>query len=200
MVGVMTLTFTRRLLGLDAPQTRYRDAGSALPIESVVALIAGLSFVAGLVHVGASLAHFTTLPFYATAFAVVATLQIGWAGWVALSASTSALVSGVVANVAIVALWVTSLTVAVQITPLLPAHPHTVYLCVLSVIQGSSGGVSALVALTAILPELVIAVAVACLLAHGRSSLARRAVPMLAPVLLAAMFLSVLYGVGGHGS
>jgi hypothetical protein len=199
MERVMTLTFTRRMLGLDAPQVCYRHADSALPIESVVALIAGLSFVAGLIHVGASIAHFGTLPFYAAAFGVVAALQILWAGWIALAASRSALISGVVANLAIVALWVTSLTVSVRLAPQPQARAHTVYLCFLSVIQGSTGSVSVLVALTAILPELVIAVAIGCLLAKGRSGLARRAVPKLAPLLLGAMFLSVLYGIGGHG-
>jgi predicted PurR-regulated permease PerM len=65
------------------------------------------------------------------------------------------------------------------------------------VIHHSAGGVSIVVALTAILPELVIAAAAACLLAQGRSRLARRTVPKLAAVLLATMFLTVLYGVGG---
>jgi Trk-type K+ transport system membrane component len=193
-----TMTLPRWLLGLDVPQ----PADETRPVrctESVVPLIAGLSFVAGLIHVGASLAHFSALPFYATAFAVVAALQVGWAAWLSRRPSRSALISGLVGNIAIVALWATSLAVAVR-TPAQPlVHTHTVYLCFLSVIQGGAGGVSVVVALTAILPELVIALAAALLLAQARSLLAQRAIPKLAPVLLAVMFLSVLYGVGGHG-
>jgi hypothetical protein len=197
MLALMTAIVVRRMLGLDLAPVGERGARPLAATESVVALIAGLSFVAGLVHVGASIAHFSTLPFYATAFAFVAALQICWAVWVSRYASRSALIAGLAANVAIVTLWASSLIFSVRVAAQPLAHPHTVYLCFLSVIHDSGGGVSILAALTAILPELVIAVAAACLLTQAHSQLARRAVPKLAAVLLATMFLSVLYGVGG---
>jgi hypothetical protein len=193
----MTAIVMRRMLGLELAPRGEREPRPLTATDSLVPLIAGLSFVAGLVHVGASIAHFTTLPFYASAFAFVAVLQICWAVWLARTASRSMLITGLAANVAIVALWATSLIFSVRVGPQPLSHTHAIYLCFLSVIHHSGGGVSIAVALTAILPELVIAAAAACLLAQGRSRLARRAVPKLAAILLAAMFLTVLYGVGG---
>jgi hypothetical protein len=199
LVAMTGYTLPRRLLGLDAPQPTAREARLATSTESVIVLIAGLSFVAGLIHVGASIAHISVLPVYATAFATVAGLQIGWAAWLSRRPTRRALVTGLVANVAIVALWLTSLTVSVPTGAGQPlAHPHALYLCFLSVIQSSGGGINALVASVAILPELVIALAVLAVLGEQSSALARRTIPRLAPLLLAAMFLSVLYGVGGQ--
>jgi hypothetical protein len=193
----MTAIVVRRMLGLELAPRGEREARPLAATDSLVPLIAGLSFVAGLVHIGASIAHFSTLPFYASAFAFVAALQICWAIWLSRSASRSALITGLAANMAIVALWVASLTFSVRVAPQPVAHPHAVYLCFLSVIHDSGGGVTILAAMTAILPELVIALAAACLLTRAHSQVARRAVPKLAAVLVATMFLSVLYGVGG---
>jgi hypothetical protein len=194
----MTTTVVRRLLGLEIPErTNERPAG-ALSSASVLALVAGLSLIAGLIHVSASVSHFSTLPTYAVAFAAVALAQICWASWLFCRPSKAALATGLVANLGIIVLWGTSLMAGVRVVPHVHAHP--VYLCLLTIVPTSGTGASLLPAVVASVPALVIALATSCLLAEHRSRLARFALSNLAPVLFVAMFLSALYGVGGHAA
>jgi len=140
-----------------------------------------VAFIAGLIHVGAAVDHFGEFPLYTVVFAFLAVVQLTWAILVVWRPSRAVLVGGCGFNVAIIGLWAASRTVGVPIAPE-PWVPEPV---------GAPD-------LVATLDEVLIVLAALTLLMAARRPLARRVVACMAPVLLAALLLSVLYGVSGH--
>jgi hypothetical protein len=92
------------------------------------------------------------------------------------------LIWGAGANAAIAAIWVTSRTVGLPIGP----QPW---------VAEPVGVVDAI----AVVAESIVVLAASCVALAARSSLARRTVSRMAPVLLCVLFIGVLYGVGGGG-
>jgi hypothetical protein len=179
----MRRTLARVLLGYD-PVPEGPAAAPVAPTraETVLFLIAGLSFVAGVIHIGASIDHAQEFLLYTPVFALFAAFQIGWALLVTRRCSRRVLVLGIALNAAIVLLWVASRTVGVPIAPV-PWGPEPV-------------GAADLLAAVA---ESAIVLGTACVLRSPGSRFAQRALAWLAPVLLGVLFLSVMYGVtGGH--
>lgn len=160
------------------------DAGmetvDAVPAATVIALMAGVSFVAGLIHIRASIDHADEFLLYTPVFALLAALQIGWAVWVTRASSRRVLLCGGALNLAIIGLWVASRTIGVPIAEQ-PWVPEAV-------------GAPDLMATVA---ESVIVLGTACMLMALQSPVAQRVLARLAPVLLVVTFLSVLYGLGG---
>jgi hypothetical protein len=151
--------------------------------DAVIPLIAALSAAAGLIHIGASADHAKEFALYVPAFAAIAAFQLGWAIWVAHGAPRRVLAVGIGVNLAVVAVWVMSRTIGVPIAEeaWVPEPVGTADLL-------------------ATLTELLVVGATACVLLAVRSAIARRAVARLAPVLMAVLLVSVIYGVaGGHG-
>jgi hypothetical protein len=179
----MRRTLARVLLGYDPVRARPGAAPvAATPAETVLFLIAGLSFVAGVIHIGASIDHAQEFLLYTPVFALFAAFQVGWALVVTRRSSPRVLVLGIALNAAVVLLWVASRTVGVPIAPV-PWVPEPV-------------GAADLLATVA---ESAIVLGTACVLRSPGSRFAQRALAWLAPVLLGVLFLSVMYGVtGGH--
>ncbi|MDQ6806040.1 MAG: hypothetical protein M3065_13985 [Actinomycetota bacterium] len=147
----------------------------------MLVLIAGVSFVAGLIHIAASIDHYQEFPLYTPVFALMATCQIAWALAIARWCSRRVLIVGVALNVAIIGLWVVSRTVGVPIASR-PWAPEEI---------GAAD-------LMATIAESAIVVGATCVLMSLRSALAQRLLARLAPVLLVVIFLSVTFGVGGR--
>lgn len=179
----MTRTLARVLLGPKPGETETgRPKAGAAPVESVIVLIAGVSFVAGVIHISASVDHYREFPLYTPAFALLAAFQIAWAVAMVRNCSRRVLILGVAVNLGIIGLWAASRTVGAPIAPR-PWVPEKV----------GAADVMATVA------ESVIVIAAACVLMSLRSTFAQRVLARLAPVLLAVIFLCVTFGVGaGH--
>jgi len=173
----MTRTLARVLLGSEPAQ---RETGRT-QVETVIVLIAGLSFVAGVIHIAASVDHYREFALYTAVFALIAGFQIAWAVTITRGCSRRVLILGVAFNIGMVALWAASRTVGVPIAPR-PWVPEEV----------GAADVMATVA------EIVIVVGTSCVLMSLRSPLAQRVLSRLAPVMLAVIFLCVTFGAGHH--
>jgi hypothetical protein len=179
----MTRTLVRALLGPQPGQMgKGRPDVGATQVESVAFLIAGVSFVAGVIHIAASIDHYREFPLYTPVFALIAAFQIAWAVTITRRCSRRVLILGVAVNLAIIGLWVASRTVGVPIASR-PWVPEAI---------GTAD-------VMATLAESVIVAGAMCVLMSLRSRFAQRALTRLAPVLLAVIFVSVTFGLGaGH--
>jgi hypothetical protein len=145
-----------------------------------ILLIAGLSAIAGLIHLDVAARDLHGSSPYTPLVWMMATFQICWAVLAARRGSRGILIWGIAANVAMVALWVTSRTVGVPIGP----HPWA---------PEPVGAVDAI----AVVAESVIVLAAGCVVMAPRSALARSVVARLAPVLVGLIFVGFLYGLAG---
>jgi hypothetical protein len=178
----MSATVLRVLVGLDRPESEgSRPLAGYTSSETVLLLVAGVTFVGGLIHIGAAVDHFREFPLYSLAFVLIAALQLAWAATILRHPSRRVLLLGCVFTTAIIGLWVASRTIGVPIAPR-PWVPEAVGLADLVETIG----------------ELVTVIAICSVVMAPRRHLARHVAGHLAPVLLAVLLLSVLYGVGAH--
>jgi hypothetical protein len=179
----MTRTLARVLLGPEPGQTgTARSQSDGTQAESAIVLIAGVSFVAGLIHVAASIDHAREFLLYTLVFAMLAAFQIAWAIAVTRRCSRPVLIGAVAFNLAIIGLWVASRTVGVPIAP----HPW---------VPEAVGAADVL----ATVAEIVIVIGAASVLMSPRSPFAQRALARLVPLSLAVILLCVMFGIsGGH--
>ncbi len=156
------------------------EAGRAAG-ESVLALAAGLAFMCGLIHAGAAVDHFDELPLYTVAFGVLAATQMLWAALIVRRPSNRLLLLGGAFNLAIVGLWIVSRTVGLPIAAR-PWTPETV-------------GVADLVESCS---EVAVVLAVWSVGLSTRARIAQRVSERIAPLLIVALFVMALFGVGAH--
>jgi hypothetical protein len=154
---------------------------SYTPSEAVLLLVAALAFIGGLIHVGAAVDHFDEFPLYAPVFGAIAAVQVGWAAMLLRGPSSRVLLLGCAFNVGVIALWATSRTVGVPIAPR-PWVPEAV-------------GVADLIATVG---EAVTVLAAASVAMSPRSRAGRQVTERIAPLLLAVLFASVLFGLSAH--
>jgi hypothetical protein len=172
----------RQLVGLDQSRPGGRHESAVYTTtETVLLLVAAVVFVDGLIHIGAAVDHFGEFPLYTLVFAVLASVQTGWAAMILRRPSRLVLLSGCAFTVSVVGLWVASRTIGVPIAPRAWV-PEAV-------------GVADLVETVG---EIATVIAVLSLVTSPRHPFARHVTERIAPVLIGVLFLSVLYGVGAH--
>jgi hypothetical protein len=172
----------RRMVGLGQPlPDGSHHRAEYTTRETVVLLIAGVTVMCGLIHIGAAVDHFHEFPLYTLGFVVLALAQFAWAAMLLSRPSPRVLLFGCAFNLGVVALWVASRTIGVPIAPRAWV-PEVV-------------GVADLVETAA---EIVIVIAALIVVCAPRLAFARRVTGWLVPVLLIVLFLGVLYGVGAH--
>ncbi len=154
-------------------------ASELLAAETATLLIGGLCILTGLIHIGIAAGDIRQSSAYTPLVAMIAAFQLGWAGLVIARPSRGALLCGALVNAALIVLWILSRTAGLPIGP----QPW---------VAEPLGTVDAIAAAA----EVVIVLAAGCLLLARRCSAARDAIPRLTPLLLAVMFVSVLYGLG----
>jgi hypothetical protein len=171
-----------RLLGSDQTGCGSSERPAAYTVsETIVLLLAGVAFTGGLVHVGAAVDHFGEFPLYTLVFAGLATVQMAWAAMLVWRPSHRVLLFGCAFNVAVIGLWIASRTSGVPIAPRAWV-PEAVG--VADVIDTASEAIAVITAISLVM--------------SARLPLAQRVTERMAPVLLAVLLVSVLYGVGAH--
>jgi hypothetical protein len=178
----MGATALRLLTGLD----RSQAAPSRQPVEytkseTVLLLVAALTFIGGLIHVGAGIDHYGEFPLYTVVFCLLAAGQMLWAALLLHHPSRRVLLLGCAFQLGIVVLWALSRTVGVPIAPR-PWVPEEL-------------GIADVVETVG---EIASVVAVLCVVMSSRLTLARRVTDHIAPVLLTVVLASVLFGTGAH--
>jgi hypothetical protein len=167
----------RSMLGLQRLGAERADTSRA---DSVALLTAGLSLVVALIHLEAAVDHYAEYRLYSAAFVALAGFQALWARQLLRRPTRATLFVGAAGNAAVALLWLASRTVGVPIAPV-PWQPEP---------AGTAD-------LLATVSELAIVAATIGILFAGRSRLAESTVARIAPLLLAVLALSVLYGFGG---
>jgi hypothetical protein len=148
-------------------------------------LAALVSFASAVIHLSASIHHFSEYWLFGTLFLVAAAAEIAWAGWAWRNGSPRLLVAGALLQLGVAAVWVWSRTSG------LPIGPEA----------GEAERVGALDAQSTV-DELLTALLVAVLLprlALARSRVLVTAVEVLAILALPASFLIAGSG-AGHAS
>jgi hypothetical protein len=159
--------------------TRQQPAGTAT--DTALTLLAAVVFMDGLIHIGAGVDHFNEFPLYTLVFGAVAAVQIGWAAMLLRRPSRTLLLLGCGFTAGVIVLWAASRTVGVPIAPR-PWVPETV-------------GVADLIETVG---EAVTVIAAGSIAMATQLSAARWIIRRIAPLLLAMLLLSALYGVGAH--
>ena len=149
--------------------------------ETVLTLVAGLSCMDALIHLGAAVDHAGQFPLYAATFALLAAMQIAWAALILWRPGERVLLYGCAFNAGILALWALSRTVGVPVAPR-PWVPEPV-------------GVADLIASVA---ELVVILAVWSIVMAPRLRIARYLSERAVLPIVALLFFASLYGVGAH--
>ncbi|HEX3433003.1 MAG TPA: hypothetical protein VHT25_02975 [Solirubrobacteraceae bacterium] len=149
--------------------------------ETVLVLAAALVFVGGLIHVGAAVDHFAEFPLYTLVFCSLAAAQFAWAALLLRKPSRRVMLLGCGFELAIVALWVVSRTAGVPIAPTAWV-PEEI---------GSAD-------LVETIGECVAVIAVLSVVFSARASLTRALVARMAPILLALIVVSALFGTAAH--
>jgi hypothetical protein len=149
--------------------------------EEVLLLVAAVTFIGALIHVGAAVDHFSEFPLYTLAFCLLAAGQIAWATMILSHPSRRVLLLGCAFQLAIVALWAVSRTAGVPIAPRAWV-PEQVGVADLVETIGEGASV----------------IAVLCVVLSGHLALARSATKRMAPVLLLVVLVSALFGAGAH--
>ena len=149
--------------------------------ETVLLLAAALVFIDGLIHVGAGIDHYGAFPLYTVVFCLLAAGQVLWSILLTRAPSTRVLLLGCGFELAIVALWGLSRTTGVPIAP----HPWV----------PEQIGVADLIET---LGELVTFLAVLSVAFSARIPAARAVARCMAPILLAVVMVSVLFGTAAH--
>jgi hypothetical protein len=86
-------------------------------LEKAIALLAGLSWVAALIHAAAIPEHWHEYRPYAVCFAVLALAQAGWAAAFFRAPSRGLLLAAVVLSGGVIAVWIASRTVGLPVGP-----------------------------------------------------------------------------------
>jgi hypothetical protein len=167
--------FDRRALADEPAPTPYTTG------ETVLVLTAALVFVGGLIHVGAAVDHYAEFPLYALVFCLLAAAQFALSTLLLRGPSRRVLLLGCGFELAIVALWALSRTAGVPIAPTAWV-PEKI-------------GVADLLET---LGECVAAIALLSVFFSARVSAARAIAGLMAPILLAAILASALFGTGAH--
>jgi hypothetical protein len=172
----------RRLVGLGEPgSAASHEPASYTTAETVLLLVAAVTCVAGLIHIGAAVDHLGEFPLYALVFVALAVVQLTWGAAILRRPSRRVLLFGCAFNAGVIALWAASRTVGVPVAPR-PWVPEPV-------------GVADLLATV---DELLSVIAVGSVLMATRMAIAKGVVKRMSPLLLTVLLLSVLYGVGAH--
>lgn len=196
---------TRSRSLLLGPRVREPDHRSVpyTASETVVLFVAGLSVVVGLIHAAAAVQQIDRFAPYARVYAVLAAIEIFWAALLLQRSSRGVLLFGLLFNLAGLALWIAAQAIGLS-APLRPWESgsaggiHAIFWCGATLGGASSGWQATVAAVVQPVDEVVIALAAASVLVSRRGALARRTTERIAPVLLAALLVSVLYGVGAH--
>jgi hypothetical protein len=164
-----------------APRPARRDAVPYSDLETVGLLLAALVAASGLIHVGAGVDHLSELPAYTVAFAIVAAAQFAWAGALLRTPTRIVLIWGSWLTASVIVVWILSRTVG---SPL--GSPTW---------RPEAVGVADLVETA---DELVSLIAALALAASPRRAFARQIIKRMAPVIVAMLLFTVLYGLGAH--
>ncbi len=172
----------RRLVGLgqSPPGSSDKPAGYTTR-ETILLLVAAVAFIGGLIHIGAAVDHFSEFPLYTLVFGLLATVQMTWAALILRGPSRRVLLFGCAFNVGVIALWGASRTIGV---PLAPRAWVPEAVGVADLVETVGECVTVLAALSVVMSP--------------RLPIARRVTERIAPVLLAMLLVSVLYGAGAH--
>jgi hypothetical protein len=176
----MSANAMRLLTGIDQAETRERPREYSSG-ETVLVLAAAVAFIGALIHVGAAVDHFDEFPLYTLVFCMLAAGQAIWAATLVTRPSRAAMLLGCAFQLGIVALWALSRTVGVPIAPRAWV-PEEI-------------GVADVVASAG---EIATVLGVLCVALSARSKLAGAVTRRMAPVLLAVVLASVLFGVSAH--
>lgn len=147
----------------------------------MVVLVAALTFLGALIHVGAAADHWAEYHLYTIVFLCLAAMQACWALLILRGASGRVLALGCVLQLGIVALWLLSRTAGVPLAPV-AWTPEEV---------GAADLIETIGELTAVLALLSVLLA-------ERSNIARAARRLMPSVLLFVILISVLFGTGAH--
>jgi hypothetical protein len=176
----MSANAVRLLTGIDQAETRQEPIEYSSG-ETVLVLAAAVAFIGALIHVGAAVDHFDEYPLYTLVFCLLAAGQAIWAAMLVSRPSRAAMLLGCAFQLGIVALWALSRTTGVPLAPRAWV-PEGI-------------GVADLVETVG---EIASVVGVLCVALSPRSKLAGAATRRMAPVLLAVVLASVLFGVSAH--
>jgi hypothetical protein len=178
----MSAAAVRLLTGVDRAESGpSQQSTQYTKSETALLLVASLTFVGGLIHVGAAVDHFGEFPLYTLVFCLLAAGQMTWAAMLLRRPSRRVMLLGCAFQLGIVALWALSRTVGVPIAPRAWV-PEKI-------------GVADLVET---IGEIASVIAVLCVVSSPHGRLARGSVAYMAPVLLAVVLVSVLFGAGAH--
>jgi hypothetical protein len=170
---------------LDGSARSSRDRGAAAApyaeTQTVLVLVAALTFVGALIHFGAAVDHWQEYHLYTLVFSCLAAMQTCWAVLILRGASRRVLLLGCVAQLGIVALWALSRTVGVPLAPT-AWTPEQI-------------GVADLLET---IGELTTVLAVLSVLLAERLSAARLARRWMSSVVLFVLLTSALFGTGAH--
>jgi hypothetical protein len=176
----MSANAVRLLTGIDPAETREEPVEYSSG-ETVLLLAGAVAFIGALIHVGAAVDHFGEFPLYTLVFCLLAAGQAIWAAMLVTRPSRAAILLGCAFQLGIVALWALSRTTGVPIAPRAWV-PEEI-------------GVADLVETVG---EIASVIGVLCVVMSPRSKLAGAATRRMAPVLLAVVLASVLFGVSAH--
>jgi hypothetical protein len=198
----MGASWSRWVLLESTPEPDHRSVPYTAS-ETVVLFIAGLSAVIGLIHAAAAVRQIDSFAPYARVYAVLAAVEIFWAALLLQRRSRGALLLGLIFNLAALALWIAAHSTGLSAPPRPWASAsaggiHAVFWCTATLGGTSAGWQATVAAVVQPVDQVLIATAAASVVLAGRVALARRVTGRLAPVLLAALLMSVLYGVGAH--
>ena len=199
----MVVTGARRLL-LGQPAGDNEPAPYTAS-ETVVLLVAAVAGVMGLIHATVAVDQLDNVPAYAHVNGLLAAVEIGWAMLLLRRSSFELLLFGCAFNVLLVALWIAAVAGGLSAAPrpLVPGSAtglHALFWCTATA-GGSSGGWAAtLAAAVQPLADVVSGVALLSVMQSPRVAFARQVRDRTTPLLLAVLFVAVVYGVGAHGS
>jgi hypothetical protein len=183
-----------RLLGLGQSKSRAPYTAD----EAVVLLVAALAFISGLIQAGSAVERLHQA--YAPGLALLAAVQISWALVITSRRSQGTLLFGCALYLGVVGLAIVSPVIGVRTTsgpwtPSAATTAHALFWCTATLPGGGRLNLADVVETAA---QLVIVLATFSVAMSDRLRLARDAAGRMAPVLVALLLLSILYGVGAH--
>ncbi len=149
--------------------------------QTVLVLVAALTFIGALIHIGAAVEHWEEYHLYTAVFSCLAALQTGWALLILRGASRRMLVLGCTMQLGIVALWAVSRTAGVPLAPT-AWTPEKIGVADLTETMG----------------ELTTVLAVLSVLLAECSPAARHVRRWMPSIVLLVILISALFGTGAH--
>jgi hypothetical protein len=178
----MSAISLRLLTGVDRQDSGKRQQPAEYAKrETVLLLVAAVTLIGALIHVGAGVDHFHEFPLYTVVFCLLAVAQMTWAAMLLRRPSRRVLILGCAMQAAIVGLWALSRTVGVPIAPR-------------AWVPEQIGAAD----LVETVGECMTVIAVLSIVLASRSALVRAASERMAPVLLLVLLAGVLFGTGAH--